>query len=117
MSVQAATNLYSFQSMSVNLAQFRGTVGSFNNLNIAGKIIYSLLTCKFFQKLTRNIIFLVITLLYSITLILPLSFSFKQFPYKNKNYLLVGSDNFFDVYRHNVDSIYMGTCFSNYPEW
>ena len=71
--VQAAANLYSFYPMPVNLAQFRGRVRSFNNLNIAAKIICSLLTCRFFQKPNRNIIFLVITLLYSITLILSLS--------------------------------------------
>ena len=59
--------------MPVNLAQYRGTVGSFNNRNIAPKIIYSLLTCKFFRKLNRNITFLVITLLCSITLILSQS--------------------------------------------
>ena len=59
--------------MPVNLAQYRGTVGTFNNRNIAPKIIYSLLTCRFFRKLNRNIIFLVITLLCSITLILSLS--------------------------------------------
>ena len=39
-------------------------------------------------------------------------YSLKLFPYKNENYLLVGSDNFFDFYRHNVYPIYMGTCFS-----
>ena len=39
-------------------------------------------------------------------------YSLKLFPYKNKNYLLVSSDNFFDFYRHNVYPIYMGTCFS-----
>ena len=71
--VQAAANLYSFYPMPVNLAQFRGRVRSFNSLNIAAKIICSLLTCRFFQKPNRNIIFLVITLLYSITLILSLS--------------------------------------------
>ena len=71
--VQTAANLYSFYPMPVNLAQFRGRVRSFNNLNIAAKIICSLLTCRFFQKPNRNIIFLVITLLYSITLILSLS--------------------------------------------
>ena len=59
--------------MPVNLAEYRGTTGSFNNRNIAPKIIYSLLTCKFFRKLNRNIIFFVITLLGSITLILSLS--------------------------------------------
>ena len=59
--------------MPVNLAQYRGTVGTFNNRNIAPKIIYSLLTCRFFHKLNRNIIFLVITQLCSITSILPLS--------------------------------------------
>ena len=59
--------------MPVNLAQYRGTVGSFNNRNIVPKITYSLLTCKFFRELNRNITFLVITLLCSITLILSLS--------------------------------------------
>ena len=59
--------------MPVNLAEYRGTTGSFNNRNIAPKIIYSLLTWKFFRKLNRNIIFFVITLLGSITLILSLS--------------------------------------------
>ena len=59
--------------MPVNLAQYRGTVGTFNNRNIAPKIIYTLLTNRFFRKLNRNIIFLVITLLCSITLILSLS--------------------------------------------
>ena len=58
--------------MPVNLAQYRGTVGSFNNRNIAPKMIYSLLTCKFFRELNRNITFLVITLLCSITLNLSL---------------------------------------------
>ena len=70
---QASANLYSLYPMPVNLAQYRGTVGTFNNRNIAPKIIYSLLTCRFFRKLNRNIIFLVITLLCSITLILCLS--------------------------------------------
>ena len=59
--------------MPVNLTQYRGTVATFNDCNIAPKIIYSLLTCRFFHKLNRNIIFLVITLLCSITLILSLS--------------------------------------------
>ena len=71
--VQAATNLHSLYPNHVNLAQYEGTVGAFNNRNIAPKIIYSLLTCRFFRKLNRNIIFLVITLLCSITLILSLS--------------------------------------------
>ena len=59
--------------MLVNLAQYRGTVGTFNNCNIEPKIIYSLVTCSFFCKLNQNIIFLVITLLCSITLIVSLS--------------------------------------------
>ena len=59
--------------MPVNLAQYHGTVGSFINRNIAPKIIYSLPTCRFFRKLNWYIIFLVITLLCSITLILYLS--------------------------------------------
>ena len=59
--------------MPINLAQYWGTVGSFNNRNFVPKIIYSLLTCKFFRELNRNITFLVITLLCSITLILSLS--------------------------------------------
>ena len=60
--------------MPVNLAQYRGTVGSFNNRNIAKKVIYSLLTCGFFHKLNPNMIFLVVSLLWcSITLILSLS--------------------------------------------
>ena len=59
--------------MPVNLGQYRGTVGTFNNRNIAPKIIYSLLTFKFYRKLNRNINFLVTTLLCSITLILSLS--------------------------------------------
>ena len=59
--------------MPVNLAQYRGTVGTFNNRNIAPNKIYSLLTCRFFRKLNRNIIFLIITLLCSITLVLSLS--------------------------------------------
>ena len=59
--------------MPVNLAQYRGTVGSFNNCNIAPKIIYSLLSSRFFYKLNGNIIFLVITLLCLITLIFSLS--------------------------------------------
>ena len=71
--VQAAANLHSLYPMPVNLAQYRGTVGTLNNRNIAPKRIYSLLTCRFFRKLNRNIIFLVITLLCSITLILSLS--------------------------------------------
>ena len=62
--------------MLVNLAQYRGTLGTFNNHNIAPKIIYSLLTCRFFCKLNRNIVFLVITLLCSIILILFLSSTF-----------------------------------------
>ena len=57
--------------MPVHLAQYRGTVSSFSNIAI--KIIYSLLTCRFFRKLNQNIIFLVITLLCSIALILSLS--------------------------------------------
>ena len=56
--------------MPVNLAQYLGTVGSFNNRNIAPKMIYRLLTCSFFWKLNWYIIFLVITPLCSITLIL-----------------------------------------------
>ena len=60
--------------MPVNVAQYWGTVGTFfNNLNIEPKIIYILLTCRFFGKLNRSIIFLIITLLCSITLILSLS--------------------------------------------
>ena len=59
--------------MPINLANYRETVGSFNNHNIAPKTIYSLLTCKFFRELNGNITFLVITLLCSITLILSLS--------------------------------------------
>ena len=59
--------------MPVNLAQYQGTVGTSNNRNIAPKIIYGLLTCRFFHKLNRNIIFLVITQLCSVTLILSLS--------------------------------------------
>ena len=59
--------------MPVNLPQYRGTVGTFNNRNIAPKLIYSLLTCRFFRKLNRNIIFLVATLFCSITLFLSLS--------------------------------------------
>ena len=59
--------------MLINLAQYRGTVGSFNNRNIAPKIIYSLLTRRFFCKLNRNIIFHVIILLCSLKLILSLS--------------------------------------------
>ena len=61
--------------MPVNLAQYWGTVGTFNNRSIAPKIIYSLLTCRFFNKLNQNIIFLVMILLYSITFILSLSFT------------------------------------------
>ena len=53
--VQAAANLHSLYPMPVNLAQYRGTVGTFNNRNIAPKIIYSLLTCRFFRKLIQNI--------------------------------------------------------------
>ena len=71
--VQAAGNRHSLYPMTFNLAQHRGTVETFNNRNIAPKIIYSLLTCRFFRKLNRNIIFFVITLLCSITLILSLS--------------------------------------------
>ena len=59
--------------MPVNLAQYRGTAGTFNNHNIVPKIIYTLLTCRYFRKLNRNIIFLIITLLCSITLVLSLS--------------------------------------------
>ena len=61
--------------MLVNLAQHRETVGTFNNRNIAPKILYSFLTCRFFRKVNRNIIFLVITLLCLITLILSLSYT------------------------------------------
>ena len=61
-------------------------MGSFNNRNIAPKIIYSSLTCRFFSRLNQNIIFLAITLLCSLTLILPLSSTL---------YLLVCSDVFF----------------------
>ena len=61
--------------MLINLAQYWGTVGTLNNRNIAPKIIYSLLTRRFFRKLNQNIIFLVITLLRSIKLILSLSFT------------------------------------------
>ena len=71
--VQAAANLHSLYPMLVNLAQCRGTVGTLNNRNIGPKIIYSLLTCRFFRKLNRDITFLVIALLCSITLILSLS--------------------------------------------
>ena len=67
--------------MPVNLAQHRRTVGSFNNRIIAPKIIYSLLTCRFFHKLNRNIILLVITLLCSVTLILSLSSTLLNSPY------------------------------------
>ena len=63
-------------------------MGSSNNRNIASKIIYSSLTCRFFRKLNQNIIFLVITLLCSLTLILPLSSAL---------YLLVCSDNVFFI--------------------
>ena len=59
--------------MPVNLAQYRGTLGTFNNRNIVPKIIYSLLTRRFSRKLNRNIIFLLITLLRSITFILSLT--------------------------------------------
>ena len=59
--------------MPVNWGQYRGTVGTFNNRNIAPKIIRSLLTCRLFHKLNQSMIFLVITLLCSITLILSLS--------------------------------------------
>ena len=61
--------------MPVNLAEYRGTMGSFNNRNIVPKITYSLLTCKFSRKLNRNITFFVITLflLCSITLFFSLS--------------------------------------------
>ena len=70
--VQAATNLHSLYPVPVNVAQYCGIVGTFNNHNMAPKIIYSLLTCRFFRKLIRNI-FLVIILLCSVTLILSLS--------------------------------------------
>ena len=80
--------------MSVNLAQNWGTVGSFNNRNVAPKIICNLLTCRFSLKLNQNI-FLVITLLHPITLILSQFCFLKQFPYENENYQLVCSDNFF----------------------
>ena len=60
--------------MPVNVAQYWGTVGTlFNNRNIEPEIIYSLLTCRFFGKLNRSIIFLIITLFCSISLILSLS--------------------------------------------
>ena len=70
--VQAATNLHSLYPVPVNVAQYCGIVGTFNNHNMAPKIIYSLLTCRFFRKLIRNI-FLVIILLCSVMLILSLS--------------------------------------------
>ena len=48
------------------------------------------------------------------TLISSLSFPLlKSFHTKNKNNLLVDSDNFFDSYGHNVYPIYMGTCLTN----
>ena len=71
--VQVAANLHSLIPMLVNLTQYRGIVGTFNNRNMALKIIYSLPTCRFFCKLNWNIVFLAITLLCSITLILSLS--------------------------------------------
>ena len=92
--------------MLVSFAQYQGTAGTFNNGNIVPKIEYSLLTCRVFRKLNRNITFLIVTLLCSVTLILSLS------PYKYKNYLLVSSKNSFDSYRH-VYSNCMGTCFTN----
>ena len=64
---------HSLYPMPVNLAQNWGTVWSFNNRNIETKIMCSLLTCRFFRKLNRNITFFVTTLLCSITLILSLS--------------------------------------------
>ena len=93
--------------MLVSFAQYQGTVGTFNNRNIVPKIEYSLLTCRFFRKLNRNVTFLILTVLCSVTLILSPS------PYKYKNYLLVSSKNSFDSYRHNVYSNCMGTCFTN----
>ena len=72
--VQVAANLHSLYPMSVNLAQYRGTVGSFNSCNIATKIMYSLITCRFFHKLNRNMIFFAVTLFwYWTTLILSVS--------------------------------------------
>ena len=59
--------------MPFNLAQYRGTVGSFNNRNIAPKIIYNILPYRFFRNLNRKMIFLVVTLFCSITLVLFLS--------------------------------------------
>ena len=59
--------------MPVNLAQYQGTVGSFNNRNFAPKLIYSLLACRFFCELNRNFIFLVTTVLCSTTLVLSLN--------------------------------------------
>ena len=47
-----------------------------------------------FRKLNRNIIFLVITRVFNNIDFLSEFCSLKQFPYKNKNYLLVFSDNF-----------------------
>ena len=49
--VQRAAHLHSLKPMPVNLAQYQGKVGSFNNLNIVPKKIYNLLTCRFFCKL------------------------------------------------------------------
>ena len=99
--------------MPVNLAQYRGTVGTFNNRNIASKIIYSLLTCRVFRKLNQNIIFLVITLLRSITLILSLSSTLLNSFHSKIKTIHCCSENFLNSYRHNAYSIYMGACFSN----
>ena len=93
--------------MSVNLAQNWGTVGSFNNGNVAPKIIYNLLTCRFSRKLNQNI-FLVITLLHPITLILSQSSAFlNSFHTKMKTMNWSVLITFFDSYCH-VYLIYMG---------
>ena len=102
-----------FITMPVNLAQYRGTVGSFNNRNIALKIMYSLRNCRFFRKLNQNMIFLVVSLSCSITLILSLSSALlNNFPTKMKIIDYSVLITFFGSYRHNVYSIYLGTCFT-----
>lgn len=60
--------------MLINLDKYQGTVGTFNNPDIAPKKRYSLLTCKFFYNLNWNIIFFVVTLILLLSSILTNNF-------------------------------------------
>ena len=62
--------------MPVNLAQYPRTGDLLIIVILHQNKICSLLTCRFSRKLNRNIIFLVITLLCSVTLILSLNSTF-----------------------------------------